>query len=74
MRCSMARCVLPPKLEGVGKGFFVCPHEAGQLLYKKGDSLVSLFRLLDRNYDQLTLTKNSPSSESMLNFLKGRNA
>lgn len=30
----MARCILPPKLQSIGKGLFVGAHKSGKLLCK----------------------------------------
>ena len=74
----MARPILPPELKRIGKCFFVSPHEARQLLFKSDLSAplshVCSLRMhaeaLARctRAEQRTLTKNSPSSESILIF------
>ncbi len=69
----MARHVLSPKLERVRQGLLMCPHKTGQLLFEA--RFISIYlpscgkpHTRGEAKGERTLTKNSPSSESMFFF------
>ena len=64
----MARRGLSPELERVRQGLLMCPHKAGQLLSEP--EFVSISSMGEAAHErrgdgERTLTKYSPSSESM---------